>query len=71
MHVAFLFKFKYCLRNRKITWEKPTASVTEVSLVFRDYGYIAASDFTIFYNDSLSTVTQTIDSSTNGKSITY
>ena len=27
-------------------------SVTEVSLIFRDYGYISATDFKIFYNDT-------------------
>ena len=42
-------------RNQEITWELPTQEVTTVSLVFREYGYIAATDFKIFYNDSTST----------------
>ena len=42
-------------------------SVTEVSLIFRDYGFIAATDFKIYYNDTLSTIPTKTDPPTNGK----
>ena len=41
-------------------------SVTEVSLIFRDYGYISATDFKIFYNDTTSTIFPNIDATISG-----
>ena len=45
----------------------PIKDVTSVSLIFRDQGYISATDYKIFYNDTMPNIISTSEVKTKSK----